>query len=55
MRTAVHTGEVDLVEDDIRGIAIHEASRTLALAGGSQVLAYRESRHRPHGRGRMIR
>jgi len=38
MRTAVHTGEVDLVEGDIRGIAIHEASRTLALAGGSQVL-----------------
>ena len=51
MRTAVHTGEVDLVEDDIRGIAIHEASRTLALAGGSQVLAYRESRHRPHAEG----
>lgn len=38
MRTAVHTGEVDLVEDDIRGIAIHEASRTLGLADGSQVL-----------------
>jgi class 3 adenylate cyclase len=38
MRTAVHTGEVDVVEDDIRGIAIHEASRMLALAGASQVL-----------------
>ena len=38
MRTAVHTGEVDVVEDDIRGIAIHEASRTLALAGASQIL-----------------
>jgi class 3 adenylate cyclase len=38
MRTAVHTGEVDMVEDDIRGIAIHEASRMLALAGASQVL-----------------
>ena len=38
MRTAVHTGEVDLVEDDIRGIAIHEASRTLGLAGAGQIL-----------------
>ena len=38
MRTAVHTGEVDVVEDDIRGIAIHEASRMLALAGASQVV-----------------
>lgn len=38
MRTAVHTGEVDVVDDDIRGIAIHEASRTLALAAPGQVL-----------------
>lgn len=38
MRSAVHTAEVDVVEDDIRGIAIHEASRMLALAGASQVL-----------------
>ncbi len=38
MRIAVHTGEVDLVEDDIRGIAIHEASRMLGLAGSSQIL-----------------
>jgi len=38
MRTAVHTGEVDVVDDDIRGIAIHEASRTLGLAGAGQIL-----------------
>jgi len=38
MRLALHTGEVDVVEDDIRGIAIHEASRMLALAGPGQVL-----------------
>lgn len=36
MGTAVHTGEVDVVEDDIRGIAIHETSRTLALAAGGR-------------------
>jgi class 3 adenylate cyclase len=38
MRTAVHTGEVDVVDDDIRGIAIHEASRTLGLAGAGQIV-----------------
>jgi class 3 adenylate cyclase len=38
MRTALHTAEVDVVDDDIRGIAIHEASRILALAGAGQVL-----------------
>jgi class 3 adenylate cyclase len=38
MRSAVHTGEVDVVDDDIRGIAIHEASRTLGLAGAGQIL-----------------
>jgi class 3 adenylate cyclase len=38
MRTAVHTGEVDMVDDDIRGIAIHQASRTLGLASAGQIL-----------------
>lgn len=38
MRTAVHTGEVDVVDDDIRGIAIHEASRMLGLAGAGQIV-----------------
>ena len=38
MRTALHTAEVDVVGDDIRRIAIHEASRILALAGAGEVL-----------------
>jgi class 3 adenylate cyclase len=38
LRAAVHTGEVDVVEDDIHGIAIHEASRMLGLAGTNQVV-----------------
>lgn len=38
MRSAVHTGEVDVVGDDLRGLAIHEASRVLALAGGGEIL-----------------
>jgi class 3 adenylate cyclase len=38
IRVAVHTGEIELAGDDIRGVAIHEASRVLALAGAGEVL-----------------
>ena len=33
IRVGVHTGEVELVGDDVRGIAVHVAARVLALAG----------------------
>lgn len=38
MRAAVHAGEVELAEDSIRGIAIHEASRILAVAHSGETL-----------------
>lgn len=38
IRTSVHTGEVERAEDDIHGVAIHEASRVLALAGPGEIL-----------------
>jgi class 3 adenylate cyclase len=38
IRAAVHTGEVELVEKDLRGVAVHEASRMLGLAGPGEVL-----------------
>jgi class 3 adenylate cyclase len=34
----VHTGEVELVPDDVRGVAVHLASRIMALAGPGEVL-----------------
>src|SRR5688500_15710711 len=37
-RAAVHTGEVELAGDDVRGIAVHAAARILALAQPSEVL-----------------
>ncbi len=37
IRVGVHTGEVELVGDDVRGIAVHVAARVLALAGADQV------------------
>jgi class 3 adenylate cyclase len=38
IRVAVHTGEVETVGDDVRGIAVHTAARLLALAGPRDVL-----------------
>ncbi len=41
VRAGVHTGEVELVEDDVAGIAIHIAARIVELAGPGQVLVSR--------------
>jgi class 3 adenylate cyclase len=38
IRVGVHTGEVELVGDDVRGIAVHTAARVLELAGPGEVL-----------------
>ena len=37
LRAGVHTGEVELFPGDVRGLAVHVASRILALAGGGEV------------------
>lgn len=38
VRVGLHTGEVEVVGDDLRGIAVHIAARIMALAGGGEVL-----------------
>ena len=38
VRVAVHTGEMELAGDDIRGVAIHEASRMLSIASPGEIL-----------------
>jgi class 3 adenylate cyclase len=38
IRVAVHTGEIEQAGSDIRGVAIHEASRILGVAGPDQIL-----------------
>ncbi len=38
IRVGLHTGEVELVGDDVRGIAVHTAARVLALAGPNEIL-----------------
>jgi class 3 adenylate cyclase len=51
IRAAVHTGEVEIVGDDIRGLAVHLASRLLALAGPGEILASATTRDLVDGSG----
>jgi class 3 adenylate cyclase len=38
IRSSLHTGEIEHSGSDIRGVAIHEASRMLGLAGAGEIL-----------------
>ncbi|MEA2605750.1 MAG: hypothetical protein QOI00_507, partial [Chloroflexota bacterium] len=38
VRSGLHTGEIELVGDDIAGIAVHIAARISSLAGPGEVL-----------------
>jgi class 3 adenylate cyclase/alpha-beta hydrolase superfamily lysophospholipase len=38
VRVGMHTGECELIGDDVGGMAVHIASRVSALAGGGEVL-----------------
>ncbi len=38
VRVGVHTGEIELIPDDIRGVAIHVLTRVTALAGPGEIL-----------------
>lgn len=38
LRCGVHTGEVELLPDNVRGVAVHIVSRVTALAGAGDVL-----------------
>lgn len=41
VRAGLHTGEIELLGDDIAGIAVHTAQRVASLAGPGQVLVSR--------------
>jgi len=41
VRIGLHTGEVELAENDVRGIAVHIASRVAQLGGADDVLVSR--------------
>jgi pimeloyl-ACP methyl ester carboxylesterase len=41
VRSGVHTGEIEIVGDDVAGIAVHIGARVSALAGSGEVLVSR--------------
>ena len=41
VRIGVHTGEVELAESDVRGIAVHIAARVANIGGADDVLVSR--------------
>ena len=51
VRAGLHTGEVELIGDDVGGIAVHVAARIAGLAGARQVLASRTVRDLAAGSG----
>jgi class 3 adenylate cyclase len=44
MRAAVHTGEIELRDDDIGGVGVHVAARALGMAGANEVVVTRTVR-----------
>jgi class 3 adenylate cyclase len=51
IRIGLHTGEVELVGDHIRGIAVHIAARVIALADDGEILCSRTVRDLVAGSG----
>jgi class 3 adenylate cyclase len=39
MRAGVHLGEVELVDDDVRGVTVHAALRIMGAAEPDEILA----------------
>jgi class 3 adenylate cyclase len=51
IRAGVHTGEVEFVGTDVRGIAVHAAARVTALAGADEVVISSTTRDLLDGSG----
>ena len=51
VRAGIHTGEVDLVGKDVRGIAVHEAARIVAAADAETILVSEVTRALAQGSG----
>lgn len=51
VRVGVHSGEVEVLEDDVRGIAVHAAARIMSAAAPSEVLVSAITRALADGSG----
>ena len=54
IRVGVHTGEVELVGDNARGLAVHAAARVLAVAGDSEVVVSETTKDLLEGSGLVV-
>jgi class 3 adenylate cyclase len=45
IRAGVHTGEVEFVGDNVRGLAVHETARVAEVAGAGEVFVSATTRH----------
>jgi class 3 adenylate cyclase len=44
IRAAIHTGEIEVLDDDVGGIGVHIAARVLAEAGDGRIVVTRTVR-----------
>lgn len=51
VRSGLHTGEIEIADNDVQGIAVHIASRVSALAGAGDVLVSRTVKDLTAGSG----
>ncbi len=51
IRAGVHTGEVEFVGDNVRGLAVHETARVAGVAGSGEVLISATTKHLLEGSG----
>jgi class 3 adenylate cyclase len=51
LRIGVHTGEIEVLPDDVGGVAVHAAARIMALGGPSEVILSAVTRALAEGNG----
>ena len=51
IRVGVHTGEVEFLADEVRGVAVHTAARVLSIAGAGEVVVSGPTRDLAEGSG----
>jgi class 3 adenylate cyclase len=51
IRVGIHTGEVEFIADDVRGLAVHAAARVLSVAGPGEIVVSETTRDLLDGSG----
>jgi len=51
IRVGIHTGEVEFIDDNARGVAVHAAARVMAVAGADEVVVSETTRDLVEGSG----